>query len=73
MPNFTTKQYDALERAVVDGKRIAVQRSGKREVVVVPRGLRLTGGRELIEATHPTTGDPLDIYIDEIERFEVVQ
>ncbi|AHG89910.1 hypothetical protein J421_2373 [Gemmatirosa kalamazoonensis] len=73
MSIFTTKQYDALERAVVDGKRISVLRSGKREVVVVPRRLRLTGGREIIEATHPTTGDRLDIYIDEIERFEVVE
>ena len=73
MPNFTTKQYDALERAVVDGKRISVYRAGKREVVVVPQRLRLTGGRETIEATHPTTGDRLDIYIDEIERFEVVE
>lgn len=73
MGHFTTKQYDALERAIVDGKRISLYRSGKREVVVVPRRIRLTGGRELIEATHPTTGDRLDIYIDEIERFEVVE
>ena len=73
MPNFTTKQYDALERAVTESKRIAVYRSGKREVVVVPRRLRLTAGREVIEATHPTTGDRLDIYLDEIERFEVVE
>ena len=73
MGTFTTKQYDALERAVVDRKRISVHRSGKREVVVVPQRLRLVGGRELIEATHPTTGHPLDIYIDEIERFEVVE
>jgi hypothetical protein len=73
MPIFTTKQYDALERAIVDGKRVAVQRSGRREVVVVPRRLRVTSGRELIEATHPTTGDSLHIYVDEIERFEVVE
>ena len=70
---FTTKQYDALERAIVDGKRVSVHRSGRREVVVVPRRLRYTGGRELIESTHPTTGDRMDIYIDEIERFEVVE
>jgi hypothetical protein len=73
MAIFTTKQYDALERAIIDGKRIAVHRSGKREVVVVPRRLRILSGRELIEATHPTTGDRLEIVIDEIERFEVVE
>ena len=69
---FTTKQYDALERAIVDGKRVSVYRSGKREVVVIPQRLRVTTGREVIEATHPTTGDRLEIYVDEIERFEVV-
>ena len=73
MSNFTTKQYDALERAIVDGKRVSVYRTGKREVVVVPKRLRMTGGREQIETIHPTTGDRLDIYIDEISRFEVVE
>jgi hypothetical protein len=70
---LTTKQYDALERAIVDGKRVAVHRSGRREVVVVPRRLRVTGGREVIESTHPTTGDSLDIEVDEIERLEIVE
>ena len=73
MPLFSTRQYDALERAIVDGKRVSIQRSGKREVVVLPRRLRVSGGREIIEATHPTTGDKLDIAVDEIERFEVVE
>jgi hypothetical protein len=70
---LTTKQYDALERAIVDGKRVSVIRRGKREVVVVPRRLRVTNGRELIESTHPTTGDSLDIYVDEISRIEIVE
>ena len=73
MATLNTEQYDALERAIVDGKRVSVYRSGKREVVVVPRRIRITGGRELIESTHPTTGDRLDIYLDEIQRFEVVE
>ena len=73
MPFFSTRQYDALERAIIDGKRVSIQRSGKREVVVLPERLRVTGGREVIEATHPTTGDKLDIAVDEIERFEVVE
>ena len=30
-------------------------------------------GRELIEASHPTTGDRLMLYIDEILGFEVVK
>jgi len=73
MAILTTKQYDALERAIVDHKRVAVYRDKRREVVVVPDRLRIVDGRELIEATHPTTGDRLTIYLDEIQRFEVVQ
>jgi hypothetical protein len=73
MPLFSTRQYDALERAIIDGKRVSIFRAGKREVVVLPRRLRTSGGREIIEATHPTTGDKLDIAVDEIERFEVVE
>ncbi len=73
MATLTTKQYDQLERAIVDGRRIAVHRPGNREVVVVPRRMRLVGGREMIEATHPTTGDRLELYVDEIDGFEVVR
>jgi hypothetical protein len=73
MPFFSTRQYDALERAIIDGKRVSISRGGKREVVVLPQRLRVSGGREVIEATHPTTGDKLDIAVDEIERFEVVE
>jgi hypothetical protein len=73
MAILSPAQYDALERAITDGRRLAVQRRGASEVVVLPRQLRLVGGRELIEAAHPTTGDRLDLFIDEIEGFEVVR
>ena len=73
MANLTTTQYDALERAIADGRRLAVRRRGKGEVVVVPRALRLVNGRERIDATHPTTGDRLDLYVDDIDGFEVVR
>ena len=73
MAILTTAQYDALERAIRDGRRIAVRRRGASEVVVLPRALRLTQGRELIDASHPTTGDRLELYVDEIDGFEVVR
>ena len=73
MATFTTAQYDALERAITDGRRLAVRRRGRGEVVVVPRALRLVAGRERIDATHPTTGDRLDLYVDDIDGFEVVR
>ncbi len=68
---LTSAQYDALERAIVDGRRLSVGRRGTEYVVVVDR-LRLAGGREALEAHHPTTGDRLTLYIDELEGIEVV-
>ena len=72
MGQLTHEQYDALERAVVNGSRVAIQRSGRRESVLVPLAVRLRDGRELIEARHPTTGHDLVIYLDEIDNIEVI-
>ena len=72
MAQLTHEQYDALERAVVKGMRVAVYRSGRRESVFVPLALKLEDGREVIEARHPSTGFDLTIYLDEIDSFEVV-
>jgi len=52
--------------------RVAIYRSGRRESVFVPLALKLRGGREVIEARHPTTGFDLTIFLDEIDSFEVV-
>lgn len=73
MTQLTHEQYDALERAVVQGTRIAVRRSGRREYVVVPLALRLRDGREAIEARNPVTGHDLTLFLDEIESLEVVK
>ena len=72
MAQLTHAQYDALERAVMDGSRIAVYRRGT-EYVVVPTRLRLDRGREALEAMHPTTGESLTLYIDEVDSIEVVR
>ena len=72
MAQLTHEQYDALERAVRDGGRISVYRRGT-EYIVVPRRLGLKGGRELIEARNPTTGDELSLYLDELDAIEVVR
>lgn len=65
-------QYDALERAILDRKRLSVWRNGTEFMIIVDR-LRVTGGREALEAHHPTTGDQLTLYIDELEGIEVVR
>jgi len=72
MAELTHEQYDALERAVVDGARIAVYRRGRRESIVIPLRLHVRDGREAIEARHPTTGHDLTIFLDEVERLEAV-
>jgi len=66
------QQYDLLERAILNGKRISAYRRGT-EYVVVPRRLRTISGREAVDATHPTTGDEITLFLDEMDSFEVVR
>jgi hypothetical protein len=69
---WTHTQYDILERAITNGRRISAYRRGT-EYVVVPVRLRMISGREAVEATHPTTGDQITLYLDEMDSFEVVK
>lgn len=71
MAELTHRQYDMLEHAIAQGRRLSVYRRGT-EYVVVPTGLVTRDGREALEAMHPTTGSQLTLYIDEIDGFEVV-
>ena len=72
MAQLTHQQYDALERAVRDGTRIAVYRRGT-EYVVIPQRLRMLVGREAVESIHPTTGDRITLYLDEVDAIEIVR
>ena len=71
MAHLTPAEYDRLERAIDDGRRIAVTRRG-RELVVRPIRLYMEGGREIIEARHPTTGDIVLVRVDDVEQLEIV-
>lgn len=71
MAQLTHTQYDALERAIVDRRRIAIVRRGT-EYVVVPERLRLEHGREWIDATHPTTGDAITFALDDLDDLEMI-
>ena len=66
------KQYDALERAIARGQRISVFRRGT-EYLLVPERLVHRGRRECIEARHPTTGDHITLWLDEVDSCEVVR
>jgi hypothetical protein len=72
LAQLTHKQYDILESAIVSGGRIATSRRGT-EFVVVPTRLRVISGREAVEATHPTTGQAMTLYLDEMDSIEVVE
>ena len=72
MAQFNHDQYDALERAVTEGRRIAVYRRGT-EYIVIPTRLHLASGREALEARHPTTGDRIVLWLDEVDSVEVVR
>ena len=71
MAQLTHDDYDRLERAVVQGQRIAVYRRGT-EYVVIPLSLKSRNGREFIDARNPTTGDTLSLFLDELEAIEPV-
>lgn len=72
MAQLTHADYDALERALAKGSRVSVRRRGRQEYVIIPLALGTRGGRELVEARNPTTGDSLTIYLDEIDAIEAV-
>jgi hypothetical protein len=71
MAQLSHDQYEALERAVREGTRIVVYRRGT-EYIVVPAALRMRSGREAIEATNPTTGDAITLFLDEMDAIEVI-
>jgi hypothetical protein len=71
MAQLSVKEYDQLERAVRDARRITVSRRGT-EYIIVPLNIRMRSGKEAIEARNPTTGDDMVIFIDDIDSFAVL-
>lgn len=71
MPPLTPTQYDILERAIASGSRVAIARRGT-EFVVLPERLRVVTGREALNARHPSTGDRLTLFLDELDTVEPV-
>jgi hypothetical protein len=71
MADMSPAQYDALERAVIDGRRIVLYRRGT-EYTIIPTAIRVDGSREWILAVHPTTGERMRFAIDEADSIEVI-
>lgn len=72
MGQLTVKEYDVLERAIVDASRVSIFRRGT-EYLVIPERLITHNGAEAVQARHPTTGARLVLRLDEAERIEVVK
>lgn len=71
MAHLTHLEYERLERAVARGQRIVVFRRGT-EYIVVPLALEVRGGREVITARNPTTGDAMSLVVEELDSIEMV-
>jgi hypothetical protein len=71
MAQLSHEQYERLERAITERRRIVVYRRGT-EYVVLPLRLETAGGRETILARNPSTGDDLLLRLDEIDGLELV-
>ena len=71
MNQLTTRQYDALEAAVTHSRRVSVYRRGT-EYVGIPQRIFQDGRREAVSILHPTTGEEISIYLDDIEYLDVL-
>lgn len=69
---LTVREYDALERAILMGTRIAFRRAGS-EFLIVPERLQVVHGREVIHSRHPSTGHQFEVFVDEIDHIEIVR
>jgi hypothetical protein len=70
--NWTPRDYDRLERAIADRRRIQMVRAGS-ELVILPERLRVDFGEEVLTARHPGTGDRMEVPLLEIDWFDVVR
>jgi len=72
MAAMSVADYDRLERAIVDGRRLSFWRRGT-EFLVIPERLKLANGREVVLARHPSTGQRMELFIDELDSIEVIR
>lgn len=71
LKQLTTRQYDALEAAVTHSRRVSVYRRGT-EYIGIPQKIWQDGTREAVSILHPTTGELITVYLDEIEYLDVL-
>lgn len=69
---LSVAEYDRLERAITDRKRLSLLRRG-REILVIPERLRVEKGREIITTRHPSTGHRMELFVDELDAVDSVE
>ena len=69
--NWTPAALDRLERAMAEGSRITMWMRGT-EITMVPSGLRYDYGGELLVGQHLGTGDRVEVPLDEVDDFVVL-
>ena len=68
---WTPNRMDQLERAVREGRRIALMRRGT-EYIVVARRVTAVAGADAVIGWLPMTGEELTFRLDEIDAFQVL-
>ncbi|HYJ81178.1 MAG TPA: hypothetical protein VEW03_16305 [Longimicrobiaceae bacterium] len=69
--NWRPRDYDRLERAIAERRRIRLVRGGS-ELTVLPERLATDFGMEVLAARHLGTGDRMEVGLDEIDAFDVL-
>jgi uncharacterized protein with PhoU and TrkA domain len=68
---WSPERLDQLERAIRDGRRVAVMRRGTEYIVLAVR-LTTQASRDAFVGRLPMTGEELTFVLDDLEAFHVV-
>jgi hypothetical protein len=68
---WSPERLDQLERAIRDGRRVAVMRRGTEYIVVALR-VAVQGSQEAFVGRLPMTGEELTFVLSDLEAFHVV-
>jgi hypothetical protein len=68
---WSPERLDQLERAIRDGRRVALMRRGTEYIVLAVR-LTVQGSREAFVGRLPMTGEEVVFVLDDLEGFHVV-
>ncbi len=71
MMRWSPERLDQLERAIRDGRRVAIMRRGS-EYIVIPARMTSHDNRDAVVGRLPMTGEELVFILVEVEQFQVL-